>query len=1510
MRKSYKIRTLDALELIQHAYEKNYVASAVSENKENKKPEFAQIVSFTYDLRNGNAIPVLQKIVLASERHSGNAFFYQILQCLKAQEERKETIKTKKPNLSGGAGTGHPESLSDRESADRSASSVCENAPAPAAESPDIRAVSDLLLERVFYVDFKRIYQGNTDFRYYFNRLSPAFEAKADSAGKPFSEFAYNPEEERLPESDDTAAAKSDTVRESPASGEPQTASGSAQPDEMQADSANSPAEEMPAAFSAEQLTILRKMFLKGLTFTYPDGRTVTYRPYDKSNSMARQSVTTFVDESLICAEDGPCNLESRLRLDMKFDQFKDKVFTSKYFAYKGLYFSDGIRIDLPPECPLNEETVLVLPETLYESTDPVVQHSSKYTRLSQQQGCTADKTQIASVKHPLKDQYIISVQLGQNGEILEQEPQIMDISVKAFDGEGLISPKYAALLNSAFRGSGPADSAAASSFQIRMPFTKGMLHKVDFHKFVREQLFSGGEPDAQSENRKIENLKIIDAFGISRDFSKAQILLTESMFKAVNWLAEYTAILAKEKSSFCTNLNPSGTDTASRNFTAASQQKGAAASAGPTVSADTDSTGVYRTPDPMAYYFDKFHKYDHGLYIRSTDLSFSRSKARMNYQLLNPLDMEPAEFEKLVDHQLDLAKNAGRVTRAELLEDMKNGRGMSAWQYAYALNPDFSQNSYISDKCKQEQDSILKRIPYGRFDLDGCQRLLSDDLLSFLIYMILCLDLPTKQLQKTTEALREKTLLPHKCYLPGWESFQTENFFSQPYLSLFRNPHLSRNEECALRPYIPFPEEKGDLYETYFSDLKGIVMLGYHSNAALAMGGADFDGDFVKVVFEPSVTQAVLRGAYREKAGKDNQTIQRRVLPLPYINAPKTDPPKMPESRQKRKAYDAMNREYYADLFQTTHNTFTNSIGLLSNAAISFGRELYFKSPDGQAGNQADSGDTAAVFESDTATVGSSNREAVSSGDIGAVSNDKTATGSNDGIKAENEALNPHLCALCTVITGLDIDAAKHGNRPDVAAFLKKHKTNSRQDYYLKRKKAFEKSGGDSFGDCKMTAGSERITSNIDRLPWYYIESLNKLKKNRKKTRSASRKKEKLFRFEEQKGWDKNLNPEILEQIDRVICTYNQFEQFRKQYRSRQEQEENSRFLNNVHNILRIEYDYDTDRPVPFASDMQTTVETAYITLKEAFAGSRGAIETPGSKDSSQEPLIGSHAAQNICTDPKPYTDRKPCTDQEPCTGSRAVSDALVRLSKLQWVTTYEDKRKEVLEHILGKSIYSDLPDVVLEFLLDRSENGFWFLYYMLKEVETQLSREEHTAAQLRFTENERPTPAAAQDSPSGYKCLEESREEESPSEDSQPSPGDSKDSLHAPKTAEGNPHEETPSKNSQYDRKLYGKLLARWIKGEAEKEIDAIRMADIRNLYLKRILDILLSKQAANTPDEADEAALKYLYACRKTHDKNGRFFWEVFLDREENKQKLKEWILIPENSGSGTKSGEVNP
>ncbi|MEE0968448.1 MAG: hypothetical protein U0M06_03660, partial [Clostridia bacterium] len=86
------------------------------------------------------------------------------------------------------------------------------------------------------------------------------------------------------------------------------------------------------------------------------------------------------------------------------------------------------------------------------------------------------------------------------------------DVKITEFDGEGLISPRLAEKLE-----------AGHHSFQIRLPYIKGVVHEVDFASLFSEL----GVPF------------ITDIFGVKHNPADVDIILTKSMFKGFGWMTE-----------------------------------------------------------------------------------------------------------------------------------------------------------------------------------------------------------------------------------------------------------------------------------------------------------------------------------------------------------------------------------------------------------------------------------------------------------------------------------------------------------------------------------------------------------------------------------------------------------------------------------------------------------------------------------------------------------------------------------------------------------------------------------------------------------------------------------------------------------------------------------------------------------------------------------------------------------------------------------------------------------
>lgn len=634
-----------------------------------------------------------------------------------------------------------------------------------------------------------------------------------------------------------------------------------------------------------------------GFTVSFP-GRTVTFVPFDKSGSMSRQSVISFIDSSM------RDELNKRLLLDLPFSNVS--MVPTKYFAYRGLYMTDAKRIEQTAQLQLNQDTVIVLDDGHFffnkEEDDGLdVIHSGK-------------KIELFSAEQNKKNYWECHTRFSTNED-----------DVNLFDGEGLISPLYAELINQQLKKTyGGKNRGKATSFQVRMPFTKGMLHQVNYHSFIQQ--YAGKNDQNGEPARYIVN----DIYGVKRDLSKAQIILTKSMFKCWGWLEQL-------------NL-------------------------------DTD--------DIMKVFFEKMNALGHTLYVGNTDEYYrTDGYTSFSYQYLNPLKMDQQTCQALLENNLHNGNNSiedlldiTREDEGNIDNDEDITSHVPLWQQVLSMNHHFVTDSYVSEKLRDTYESNINRIYKANFRVRGEVRLLSRDLLSFLIHIlsdtytrkgqshpILMKDhIDETYLGKQLEILNRQILYHDSFYMPqvnGGIELKTKKFYA-----FFRSPHLSRYEECLLKPTAI---SRNSIYSRYFGHLKGIVMVANNSIAPMALGGADFDGDTVKIFDNQSIVEAVAKGCYDEHVSlnlenpKKNYTYYTRKAPVTLI-----------PSSSSEKVTGLSSPSY-----KMIRDTFDNSIGKISNASIRIGRKAY-------------------------------------------------APG------AENQILQ-NKCAECTIITGLEIDAAKSGSHP-----------------------------------------------------------------------------------------------------------------------------------------------------------------------------------------------------------------------------------------------------------------------------------------------------------------------------------------------------------------------------------------------------------------------------------------------------------------------------------------------
>ena len=617
----------------------------------------------------------------------------------------------------------------------------------------------------------------------------------------------------------------------------------------------------------------------EGFSLCFPgEAKYIHFTPFEKSASMSRNNVISFIDENLFERVDK--------RLGLGLDWTSIRLVPSKYYAYRGLYLTDGERIN-HDSFILNEKTVLILKG----GKDPNGSTKS-YRRLR------LENVDYITVKSNGDDNAIPvskdNIKIKENGSF----------DITTYDGEGFISPEYALKIRTCLAEDNVGERS--TSFQIRMPFSKGMLHEVKFKDFFRNEF----------PEDSIEDLEIEDFFGIKRKLKDVEIILTDSMFKCGKWLSKFN------------------------------EQEQLILSDGSV------------TKDPVKYFFDKMVEFNHAMYIVSTNRNIrSKRQIRMSYQFLNTLDMERREFETMIRGHMreisllrrdpETAINAllGNITESSIDPDEEDDaitRKLETWEYALSINPAFLNDPKVIKEIKNIEKSRTKGIMEGKIYIDGTIKYLSMDLLGLLLEI--ADECGVKHKEKINEWKKTKKIYRDSFYLSGWKGYGLQK---DKYYGILRNPHLSRNEQCALRPF------NSPIYNKYFGDLKGVIMTGYESEVPTALAGADFDGDMVKIVFNEAVNDAILKAVYTKDGTSPKTGIQkyRRKVPISLIDPPQgADKDKKIGKKIEIKTEEGVSEKRIYITFEDIKSTFSSRVGQISNLAIDIGRMEYHDGgvPDG----------------------------------------------------------------------------------------------------------------------------------------------------------------------------------------------------------------------------------------------------------------------------------------------------------------------------------------------------------------------------------------------------------------------------------------------------------------------------------------------------------------------------------------------------------------------------------
>ena len=701
------------------------------------------------------------------------------------------------------------------------------------------------------------------------------------------------------------------------------------------------------------------------------------YLAFERSGSMSRQVRLTFI------REDFYDTVRRRIMMDMTIGDCQ----LSKLYAYNGLMLSSGIRIDgIGIDRP--HRVVVIDNPTRTERNVSVITVEDDGTQSSTRKYHRVEKKE--------------------------------DIEITCFDGEGLISKEYARVVDEKLCG-----KKVHTSFQIRMPYVKGMLHEVDFKDFLT---LCGTDT-------------ITDLWGVQHPIQKVDIILTKSMFKGYGW------------------LNGSG----------------------------------------MSWedYWAVFRKYRHALYITNVSKEKPEKITELNYQFLTTVSIQgdefrPADLPDGWDHSPETDERNWLTKQTELRYYnlcanpqfrqnyfLEKADWISWWErhqgkdqiLAAVLkkNPHFINEPVYARRLEDEADKIVEQYAVGRLIVAGDNRYLSGDLLDFLAFL-----LPTVPPRKRRQRMFYSTVMTD--HFPESSFYAPQAAYAHDdACTLLRNPHIARNEELQLSFYDA-KEERKQMRHYYFGHLTDVVMVDSNMLAAERLGGADYDGDMIKTISDSILNACVRRNYNLYRYEKHKSLTNTENIPLLMI------PTAQPQIR---------NADDWEARFETVRSTFSSRVGQICNAALDRSIIAYNENSDAEE---------------------------------------------RERCREETETL--------AILTGLEIDSAKSGIRPDPDEYLT-HKTVKRSDFVKyktlveemeTRRAWYEPTHAAKVKAFFKKVDWDEVDSNVERLPYL----AQQLKKNTPRIKAKPTKDEELFSFAaQQPDWREQLDSDKLAAVAMLLQDY-----------------------------------------------------------------------------------------------------------------------------------------------------------------------------------------------------------------------------------------------------------------------------------------------------------------------------------------------------------------------------------
>lgn len=317
------------------------------------------------------------------------------------------------------------------------------------------------------------------------------------------------------------------------------------------------------------------------------------------------------------------------------------------------------------------------------------------------------------------------------------------DVEVTCFDGEGLISPRFAAQIDRVLCG-----GHVHTSFQIRLPYVKGMLHQVDFHTFL---------PDCGTRT-------VTDLWGVEHRVKDVDVILTCTMCKGLGWMEQcgmswddyWDAFRRYRHALYITNVSKERPE----RFTELNYQFLT------TVSVRADEFRHADLPDGWEYSPEEDERH---WFTKQTELSYYNFRA--NEQFRRDYFFQALERR----HFWEREKGRDYYLAAALKK-----------------NPLFLNEPVYTQALDDMAEHIVKNYAVGRLIVAGDNRYLSGDLLDLLVGLLDFGQAWTKRKRTFyASAFTNAQHFPNGAfYAPG------AAYPRQEVCTLLRNPHIARNEE------------------------------------------------------------------------------------------------------------------------------------------------------------------------------------------------------------------------------------------------------------------------------------------------------------------------------------------------------------------------------------------------------------------------------------------------------------------------------------------------------------------------------------------------------------------------------------------------------------------------------------------------------------------------------------------------------------------------------------------